>query len=173
MKAIDDHSKNRNLDNGQELAPKRVPTDKRLRRRQLNRSGLFTHRRPRLKVHVAFLCAMSDRPASWRMPNPKQMEKLAADASRITLSEPEAGSEMPEEYWQAVFADPRLQGSRGGRAQPSVAPGQVLRIDCRRCNRPDRNSNGRCVAALWAERQCRRGRPKGSWRRLRDAYRPP
>lgn len=69
------------------------------------------------------------------MPNPKQMEKLAADASRITLAEPEAGSEMPEEYWQAVFADPRLQGSRGGRAQPSVAPGQVLRIDCRRCER--------------------------------------
>jgi hypothetical protein len=82
-----------------------------------------------------FLYAMSDRPASWRMPNPKQMEKLAADASRITLAEPEAGSEMPEEYWQAVFADPRLQGSRGGRAQPSVAPGQVLRIDCRRCER--------------------------------------
>jgi hypothetical protein len=44
---------------------------------------------------------MNDRPASWRMPTEKQMEKLAADATRRTaraISTPGPADELPEAY---------------------------------------------------------------------------
>src|ERR1700681_1566890 len=50
---------------------------------------------------------MTDRPARWRMPTPKQMEKLAAAAAArgngAPTPTPGAGDEMPPEYWQAVL----------------------------------------------------------------------
>jgi hypothetical protein len=51
---------------------------------------------------------MTDRPASWRMPTPKQTAKLAAAAacSRACATRPVGpADEMPPEYWQAVLAD--------------------------------------------------------------------
>jgi len=51
---------------------------------------------------------MTDRPASWRMPTPKQMEKLAAEAAN-RRAPPAAAPDapLPAEYWESVLKDPR------------------------------------------------------------------
>jgi hypothetical protein len=81
---------------------------------------------------------MADRPASWRMPTPKQMEKLAAEAARKPANAavaPEAP--LPPEYWQSVLQDPRaLSGGLQTRQKPlSEIQRHVLRVSCRRCER--------------------------------------
>jgi hypothetical protein len=60
--------------------------------------------------------AMTGRPASWRMPTPKQMERLA-NAAAIgknvpPVHTPGLGDEMPAEYWQAVMDDPHADAGR-------------------------------------------------------------
>lgn len=83
---------------------------------------------------------MSDRPASWRMPTPKQMEKLARSRGRSVGQERQPGpqDEMPEEYWQAVLdevpADTKPVGRNAG-LRLSELPQHVLRVSCRRCER--------------------------------------
>jgi hypothetical protein len=84
---------------------------------------------------------MGDRPASWRMPTPKQMEKLAAKpSSPLPVPTPTGPTdEMPPGYWDAVLSDPRAQ------SQPTGKPLQqrcladislhVLRVSCSRCER--------------------------------------
>jgi hypothetical protein len=89
--------------------------------------------------------AMTDRPASWRMPSPKQMETLAkASAVRGNappVRTPGPGDEMPPEYWQAV-----LDAAGGDRGPPAPSPSirtqrlaeiqrHLLRVACRRCGR--------------------------------------
>jgi hypothetical protein len=75
------------------------------------------------------------------MPTPKQMEKLAAIASRNVLAIPTPGpaDEMPLEYWQAVFndasADARPSGSPIQKQQLGDIQRHVLRVTCRRCAR--------------------------------------
>ena len=51
---------------------------------------------------------MTDRPASWRMPTPKQMEKLATADGREPrrIPNPAPGDAMPPEYWESVLRDP-------------------------------------------------------------------
>jgi hypothetical protein len=55
--------------------------------------------------------------ASWCMPTPKQMEKLA-NAAAFRKNVPPVGTpgpgddEMPPEYWQAVMDDPRADAGR-------------------------------------------------------------
>ena len=65
---------------------------------------------------------MTDRPASWRMPSPKQMEKLAAAAAARgnvpPVQTPGPADEMPPGYWQAVMDDPHADASR--RTRPSI-----------------------------------------------------
>ena len=60
--------------------------------------------------HLFLLCSnrdMTDRPASWRVPTEKQMEKLAATAAARgnvpPTRTPGPGNEMPPEYWQVVL----------------------------------------------------------------------
>jgi hypothetical protein len=88
---------------------------------------------------------MTDRPASWRMPNPKQMEKLA-QAAAVRENLPPArdlgpGDEMPPEYWQAVLdeaaGDPRHADQRPSIRTQKLAQIQrhLLRVACRRCGR--------------------------------------
>jgi hypothetical protein len=84
---------------------------------------------------------MADRPASWRMPTPKQMAKLAAAAAigrRACVTRP-VGPAVPPEYWQAVLADAvadtrptdsPIQKQRLGDIQQ-----HVLRVACHRCGR--------------------------------------
>ncbi|OSI65182.1 hypothetical protein BSZ21_21880 [Bradyrhizobium canariense] len=85
---------------------------------------------------------MTDRPASWRMPTPKQMDKMAAAAAR---SAPATGrlapeQDLPPEYWQAVLEDPRAAASptrcaSGRTLRLSRIPQHILRVGCRRCGR--------------------------------------
>ena len=67
-----------------------------------------------------FYFGMTDRPASWRMPTPKQMEKLAAEAARRpgpSAAAPDAP--LPAEYWESVLKDPRA-GATGPRCGSDV-----------------------------------------------------
>jgi hypothetical protein len=77
------------------------------------------------------------------MPNPKQMEKLAAGVGRQPRTVRSLGpaDPMPPEYWQSVLNDPRADD----RPEPSgpyirtlrlsEIPQHVLRVACSRCGR--------------------------------------
>jgi hypothetical protein len=81
---------------------------------------------------------MTDRPASWRMPSPKQMEKLAAEAARrpaIPVAAPD--DPLRAEYWDSILRDPRV-GANGAQLRQrrlSEIQRHVLRVACRRCLR--------------------------------------
>lgn len=52
----------------------------------------------------------NERPASWRMPSPKQMDKLAREAARrrdVGQPGPAPNYSLPGEPWDAVLANPR------------------------------------------------------------------
>ena len=81
---------------------------------------------------------MTDRYASWRMPTPKQMEKLAAEAARRcspAAAAPDAP--LPAEYWESVLKDPRADATGVQMRQRRLSEIQrhVLRISCRRYER--------------------------------------
>jgi hypothetical protein len=81
---------------------------------------------------------MTDRPASWRMPTPKQMEKLASDAVRRPAAPAAApDAPLPEAYWDSVLSDPRAEANVAQMRQRKLVEIQrhVLRISCRRCER--------------------------------------
>ncbi|WP_456740491.1 hypothetical protein [Bradyrhizobium sp. USDA 4469] len=81
---------------------------------------------------------MTDRPASWRMPTPKQMEKLAAEAARRpTPSAAAPDAPLPAEYWDSVLKDPRAGTTATEIRQRRLSDIQrhVLRVTCRRCER--------------------------------------
>ncbi|BAR63456.1 hypothetical protein ACVIWV_010127 [Bradyrhizobium diazoefficiens] len=83
---------------------------------------------------------MTDRPAGWRMPRPKQMEKMASHVGRNAPPTPVLGpnDDLPAEYWQALLDDPRAE-SRPGPSLPALRlsqlPQHILRVSCRRCSR--------------------------------------
>jgi hypothetical protein len=85
--------------------------------------------------------SMSDRPASWGMPMPKQMEKLASKPSRPSAPAtptPGPADRLPEAYWGSIVRDPRGQIRTGLPVQQrrlSEIPLHVLRVSCRRCDR--------------------------------------
>ncbi|MGY3478725.1 hypothetical protein [Bradyrhizobium ottawaense] len=81
---------------------------------------------------------MTDRPASWRMPTPKQMEKLAAEAARRpTPSAAAPDAPLPAEYWDSVLKDTRAGATATEIRQRRLSDVQrhVLRVTCRRCER--------------------------------------
>jgi hypothetical protein len=81
---------------------------------------------------------MTDRPASWRMPTPKQMEKLAAEAARRPAVPAAAPNEaLPAEYWDSLLKDPRAgaTGAQMRQRRLSEIQRHVLRVSCRRCER--------------------------------------
>jgi hypothetical protein len=81
---------------------------------------------------------MTDRPASWRMPTPKQMEKLASEAARRpTVPAVAADAALPAEYWDSLLKDPRVQinGAELRQRPLSEIQRHVLRVSCRRCER--------------------------------------
>jgi hypothetical protein len=81
---------------------------------------------------------MTDRPASWRMPTPKQMEKLAAEAVRRPAAPAAAPDEaLPAEYWDSLLRDPRAGATPAQIQQRCLLELQrhVLRVSCRRCER--------------------------------------
>jgi hypothetical protein len=81
---------------------------------------------------------MTDRPASWRKPTPKQMEKLAAEA--VHRPAPPAAAPdapLPAEYWESVLKDPRADTTDVQIRQRRLSDirRHVLRVSCRRCER--------------------------------------
>ena len=88
---------------------------------------------------------MTDRPASWRMPTPQQMEKLAASATARVNRPPSPplgpADDMPPEYWLAVMDDPLAEAEPQAAGSPiralplSKIPQHILRVSCRRCAR--------------------------------------
>ncbi|WP_244550593.1 hypothetical protein [Bradyrhizobium sp. Rc3b] len=81
---------------------------------------------------------MTDRPASWRMPTPKQMEKLAAEAARRPAPSTAApDAPLPAEYWESVLKDPRVAvtGAENRHRSLSETQRHLLRVSCRRCER--------------------------------------
>lgn len=72
------------------------------------------------------------------MPTPKQMEKLAAEASRKPAMPAGAAEEpLPTEYWQSVLQDPRglSSGLQTRQMRLSELQRHVLRVACTRCER--------------------------------------
>src|ERR1700676_602513 len=82
---------------------------------------------------------MNDHPASWRMPTPEQMEKLASDRIRTPKSDdPAPDGPLPQEYWNDVLRDPRAAGKPWLPVQQmrlSEIPRELLRVECARCSR--------------------------------------
>jgi hypothetical protein len=102
---------------------------------------------------------MTDRPASWRMPTRKQMEKLAAAAAARENVQPTRlpgpGDEMPPEYWQAVLDEVETDRGKPG---PSIRTQRLseikrhlLRVACRRCGRIVEIQTGDAVRLYGAE----------------------
>jgi hypothetical protein len=86
---------------------------------------------------------MTDRLASWRMPTPKQMEKLA-NAAAVRKNVPPVrtlgpGDELPPEYWQSLLdaaaADRAPLGPSIRTQRLSDIQRHLLRVACRRCGR--------------------------------------
>jgi len=87
---------------------------------------------------------MSDRPASWRMPSPKQIEKLGAGppvvgGNAASAAAPGPADPMPPAYWDAVLRDVRADGAPPGpsirtRRLSEIQP-HMLRMSCSRCGR--------------------------------------
>jgi hypothetical protein len=80
----------------------------------------------------------SDRPASWRMPTPKQMEKLSLRQPAPRNDDPAPDGALPDEYWEALLRDPRVADKpRPPVEQMPLAKisREVLRVECRRCSR--------------------------------------
>lgn len=83
---------------------------------------------------------MTERPASWRMPTTRQMERLARETAQPHREKPDTapGDPLPEELWEAVLADPRAAGKPPLPIQQcrlSEIPRHLLRVECIRCNR--------------------------------------
>jgi hypothetical protein len=83
----------------------------------------------------------NERPASWRMPSVKQMDKLVREARRpppAEMQDPAPSDSLPDEWWAAILADPRAAGKPWLPIQQlrlSEIPRHVLRVECLRCLR--------------------------------------
>jgi hypothetical protein len=82
---------------------------------------------------------MNDHAASWRMPTPKQMEKLASHRqTSLKSADPAPDDALPEEYWQSLLEDARAAGKPWLPIQQmrlSEIPRELLRGECARCSR--------------------------------------
>jgi hypothetical protein len=82
---------------------------------------------------VFYSLVMTDHPASWRMPTPKQMEKLASSPLRAPgIDDPPPDGALPQEYWESVLRDPRAAGRPWLPLQQmrlSEIPRELLRVE--------------------------------------------
>jgi hypothetical protein len=94
--------------------------------------------RTRLLFSLCSSLKMTDRPASWRMPSSKQMEKLAAEAAHRPAPPAAApDAPLPAEYWESVLSDPRAAATGAQMRQRRLSEIQhhILRVCSRRCER--------------------------------------
>lgn len=105
---------------------------------------LFPVAGTRLYVLGMFSWTMAaDRPANWRMPTTKQLEKMAAERAigRQPVRTPSCGpaDQMPPQYWDAVLKAADANDRRTGQSIQSRMLSQigrhVLRVGCSRCGR--------------------------------------
>jgi hypothetical protein len=88
-----------------------------------------------------FYSAMTDRPASWRMPSRKEMEKMASAVVRKASPAPALAPDdnLPAEYWQALLedagADAQSPTPSSGALRLSEMSQHLMRVSCRRCGR--------------------------------------
>ena len=83
--------------------------------------------------------------ASWRFPTRAQMEKLGSSPAISRKSSPRGAvgpaDDLPPEYWQSLFDDPRVDGPdpgpgpSGRTLRLDQIPKHLLRVSCRRCGR--------------------------------------
>ena len=84
---------------------------------------------------------MTDRPASWRMPSIKQMEKMAAAPGRKAPVAPGLApdDDLPPEYWQALLVNANAEIERSVSSVAALRlteiPQHLLRVSCHRCSR--------------------------------------
>ncbi|OKO83239.1 hypothetical protein AC630_11700 [Bradyrhizobium sp. AS23.2] len=85
---------------------------------------------------------MTDRPASWRFPTVKQMQKLASSIGIDQKTPPtrplEPADDLPVEYWRALLDDPRAEtkpAPPGGALRLDQISQHLLRVGCHRCGR--------------------------------------
>jgi hypothetical protein len=84
---------------------------------------------------------MADRPASWRMPTRKEMEKMATPVpGKVPQARtPGPADDMPPEYWQSVLEDAAAARRSAdpviGALRLCEIPQHTLRVSCRRCGR--------------------------------------
>ena len=85
---------------------------------------------------------MTDRPATWRMPTRRQMEKMAAVGGKAIPARALApDDDLPAEYWKSILddahADVRSNPPGPSRSALPLAeiPQHLLRVACRRCAR--------------------------------------
>lgn len=74
---------------------------------------------------------MSNWSAYWRMPSPKEMEKLARER-------PAEAPDIEDGWWNSVLNDPRAAGARRRPIQQcrlNEIPRPLLRVECSRCAR--------------------------------------
>ncbi|MCA1436775.1 hypothetical protein I6F33_27910 [Bradyrhizobium sp. BRP20] len=106
---------------------------------------------------------MSNRPASWRFPTQRQMQKLASspETGRKTPPTPAVGpaDELPPEYWRSLMDDPLVAtrpAPSGAALRLSQIPEHLLRVGCRRCGRTVEIQKADAVrlygqAAIWRD----------------------
>ncbi|GAA0004714.1 hypothetical protein [Bradyrhizobium diazoefficiens] len=79
---------------------------------------------------------MTDRPASSRMPTPKQMAAVGKNAPGQPIG---PDDDLPAEYWEALLRDAPADDRRSGAGlrmrRLADLPQHVLRVSCRRCGR--------------------------------------
>lgn len=76
---------------------------------------------------------MSNWSAYWRMPSPKQFEKMAREQRQA-----EAPNSEPDGWWDSVLSDPRAAGAPRlpiHQMRLNEIPRDVLRVECARCAR--------------------------------------
>ena len=84
---------------------------------------------------------MTDRPASWRMPNAKQMERMATALGRKAQPTPALApnDDLPSEYWHALLEDPLADAMTSNSSiaarRLTEIPQHLLRVACQRCSR--------------------------------------
>jgi hypothetical protein len=93
---------------------------------------------------------MNDHPASWLMPIPKQMEKLANSLLRTPgIDDPPPAGALPQQYWEELLPDPRAAGRPSLPIQQmrlSEIPRELLRVEW--WNAPDALAASRSSASM-------------------------
>jgi len=110
---------------------------------------------------------------SWRMPTPKQMEKLATEAARrLGPSAAALDAPLPAEYWESVLKDPRRRHRCSEAAATSFgnsAPCAARLLPPLRADLG--NSDCRCSPIVWRQRGLEGRCPAAARQHLPAAHR--